>query len=188
MRNPDTEVAYEVTVSDELRVLLGARRLPEAGPWDHAGAVVGAAPASPVGVFRKRRLRRDGGRPVTVSASEILTLRAGETAAVPGEPDGRSDGHLCLSILLTDEGACIAHVVARPAAGSAARPVHRLRRIEGSGDILAVLRDCRSDLDAYGALLPASVRPGASPDRPRPLSAQSAQVAEALAPFVETSC
>lgn len=180
------DIHYDVTISEDLRAMMRARR---SSARSQAGSRSGPCP-SELGprsnVFSRRRLRVDGRRPIDLMACEILTLRVGDDEDGRSQGPGPNEGCQRVTIFATDDGRCLAYVAAVPPSGLPARPVHRLRSMRTSGDVRAMVRECQADL----VLCPAvqanggNELKGPSSDL---LKRQSTQMAEVLAPFVTTS-
>lgn len=120
---------------------------------------------------------------MNVSASEILTFRVGSDAS---EPESGRGGHQRLSILLTEDGNCLGHMVAEPPEGLAARPVYRLGRMQTPEDVLGIIRECRDDVRAAAACTGGLPEDGLDGHAFHLLEHQFEQMSKTLAPFVET--
>lgn len=177
-------IDYEVTISEDLRALLRARRSSETKP-SRCGERAGPPTGEPGrGVFSRLRLRIDGSRPARIRASEILALCVG------GQGNGNTmpcqdSGWQRLSILMTEDGRCMAHLVAEPPAGTPARPVHRLRQVRRSDDVTAMVKDCHANLLSDRA---STVGAQETNERLNLLKSQSTQMTEVVKPFVATLC
>lgn len=179
-------VAYEVTVSDELRALWRARgsslpdpSYPKQRPVRRRGG--GGAP-----VFVPRRLRNDGSRPVKVTASEILVVNCESDGESTGDFAAHNAGLQSISILLTENGECLAQMVASAPRGVPARPVFRVRELRSPRDMTDFIRTCHADL--LGQVANRSLSGARSASDAIAIEESSSEFAEALAPFVRKNC
>lgn len=190
MQVREREITYEVTVSEELRSLLRARTFKDDHPLAQGGAPdkspVSAPPAAPAPVFSEVKLRCDGQRPLRLLAGEVLRFNAttftDAGAALPG-PDSEST----VTLYLTREGDCVAHVTSKPPEGSALRPVYASRHVRSGQDVADMLRRVKA-LTAGSA--PTAQECAASSGNRPVTSAHAAtvsQLIQRLEPYLENS-
>ncbi len=140
------EIAYEVTVSEELRALVRARSSRGQDLPASEGLLASHEPwvssPEPARVFSAVKLRADGRRPLRLLAGELLhctdTVQTDAPAGISEPRSGNS-----VKLFLTRDGKCVAHFVSEPPEGSALRPVYRSHTVHSAGDLMAMLRNCR---------------------------------------------
>lgn len=179
-------ITYEVTISEELRAL---RRIADASEVasksDQKGALNGHTDHM-FNVFSDLRLRVDGRRPYRAMASEILVLEVGQVDQWPDtQSTGSKHGNVCVKLLLTESGDCLAHVSAVPGPGSSERPLHRIGEMLAPSDMMAMVQRCRAEFQPprtqqFGASAIAIRNPKQAP------GPQFDQLIEELVPFLET--
>lgn len=184
MNSRRSEVAYEVTISEELRALRRVRNSPVARLGDSGETERSDHASAQHDIFLPRRLRRDGRRPVTVSASELLRVEVCGNRGDPSRTGGERTGFQAVSLFLTEDGTCLAQVCVEPSEGALARPSYRLADMRDAADVLAIVKACQSDTRVHASAL--RLRPGENP-APGPDKALSNELVEALAPFLETT-
>ena len=178
------DFTYEVTVSDELRELIHGQSGSKA---DRSRDSASEATSEPDGVFLKRRLRIDGRQPVEVMATELLTLTASGAVGEWEDTDAGREGGQSLSLLLTDTGLCLAHLILAPPNGAHSRPVYRLRWIDVGADVVSLVHSSQDDLEACVVFGTKTTGASAAGEPIKLLKERSAQMAETLAPFVKNS-
>ena len=183
MPNRHNTVAYDVTISEELRALYrvrGALAKLERGREERKPSPVNKPKR---GVFERRRLRRDGQRPLTISVSELLTLRVDECSPAEASDGLHDGGYQTLSVYLKEDGTCLAQVCVEPPPGAAARPAYRLVEMRETSDLTLAVRLCQSDSNQHRSL---QWQRGMM-DREGQRLESSNELVKALAPFVEMS-
>ena len=176
-----------MTISEELRALLLARAPSEPSSTTGTQDVSYEPTGKTRDVFSKLRLRVDGQRPLRLVASEILTVKVGGSIDTGTNQVSKDDlGCKSATLLLTNDGTYLVHLIAEPAPEELARPIYRIDEVQSNLDFLAMVRKCQSDFpvplptpsDHLSANSSRHQKPGIEP--------QFEQLLRNLVPLVET--
>lgn len=140
MQASSRQPVFEATVSDELKRLVSGLTS-GVGRTAASEAAIGTmrSPNKPAAssVWRTRRARRDGRRPKSFLGAAIY--RSPDAFGSNGELPSR-EGEQLVELFLASDGTCLVQIVAIPAPGWPARPIHVVTSVTDEGSLNEALK------------------------------------------------